>query len=106
MARKFLKYGQVERFLIYLQNIPIYYAKYKKEESKIKALMELIKEERVTEVKVTEEKNVNMRKGVTLEHCFRGEETRVSTRKNEKNQDGSGVLLRKKEDITLKARYA
>ena len=44
MARKFLKNGQVESFLMHLQNAPIYYAKYKKEESEIKALMELIEE--------------------------------------------------------------
>ena len=37
MAIKFLKYG----FLMHLQNAPTYYAKYKKEESKVNALMEL-----------------------------------------------------------------
>ena len=44
MARKFLKKGQVERILMHLQNVLIYYAKYKTEESEIKVLMELIKE--------------------------------------------------------------
>ena len=60
---------------MYLQNAPIYYDKYKKEESEIKALMELIKG--VAEVTATE-KNVNM-SSVTLEYCFGGEET--TTRK-------------------------
>ena len=39
---------------MYLQNAPIYYDKYKKEESEIKALMELIKG--VAEVTATEKK--------------------------------------------------
>ena len=62
----FFKYGQLERILMHLQNKPIYYAKYKKEKSEVKALIELIKE-RVVEVKATEEKNVKMMKTVTLE---------------------------------------
>ena len=41
----------------------------------VKALMELIKEEGVAELTTTEERKVNMRKSVTLEHCFGGEET-------------------------------
>ena len=48
MARKCLKYGQVEKILMYLENAPIYYAKYKKKEREGKALMELIKEEEIT----------------------------------------------------------
>ena len=40
---------------MYLLNVPIYYAKYKNEDSKIKALMKLIKEG-VAEVTATEEK--------------------------------------------------
>ena len=55
---------------MHLQNQPIYCAKYKKEEREVKALIELIKE-RVAE----EEKNVNMRRSVTYEHCFGDEET-------------------------------
>ena len=55
-------------------NAPIYYAKYKKEKSKFKAVMELIKRRVVTEVTHIEEKKVNMR-SVILEHCFGGEET-------------------------------
>ena len=58
----------------------IYYANYKKKKSKVKALMELIKEG-VAEVTVTEEKNVNMRRSVTFEHCFGGEETLETTRR-------------------------
>ena len=53
---------------MYLQNAQIYYAKYKKEEIEVKALMELIKEG------VAEVKKMKMR-SVTLEHCFGGEET-------------------------------
>ena len=56
VVRKLKEYGQVESILMHLQNAPIYYAKYKKEESKLKALMDLIKEEGVTEVTATEEK--------------------------------------------------
>ena len=52
---------------MHLQNVLIHYAKYKKGKSEVKALMELIKKERVAEVTATEEKNVNMRKSVTLE---------------------------------------
>ena len=55
MARKFRKYGQVKRILMHLQNAPIYYAKYKNEESEVKAMMEL--KEGVAEVTATEEKN-------------------------------------------------
>ena len=43
IPRKFRKYLQVESILIHLQNAPIYHAKYKKEKSEVKALMELIK---------------------------------------------------------------
>ena len=39
----FRKYGQVKRIGMHLQNTPIYYAKYKKQENEVKAQMELIK---------------------------------------------------------------
>ena len=55
-------------------NAPIYYTKCKKEESEIKALMELIKGGGVAEVTATEEENIKMR-NVTLEHCLGGQET-------------------------------
>ena len=41
---------------MHLQNTSIYYAKYKKEESEVKALMDLTKEEGVAEVTATVEK--------------------------------------------------
>ena len=59
-------------------NAPIYYAKYKKEESKVKALMELIKG--VAVVTATQEKYMNIR-SATLEHCFRGEKTQETARR-------------------------
>ena len=43
--------------------------------------MELIKGEEVTKVTATEVKNVNMRRSVTLKHCFGDEETQETTRK-------------------------
>ena len=51
-----LIHGQVERILMHLKAALIYYAKYKKEENKVKALNELLKEG-VAEVTATEEKN-------------------------------------------------
>ena len=56
MARKLKIYRQMEIILMHLQNAPIYYAKYKKEESEVIAVMELIKVGGVAEVKATEEK--------------------------------------------------
>ena len=50
MAKKFKKLGQVENISMNLQNTPTYYLKYRKKESKDKALRELIKEEGVAEV--------------------------------------------------------
>ena len=54
MAKKFIKYIQIKSILMHQQNTPMYYAKYKKEENNIKALMELIKG--VAVVTITEEK--------------------------------------------------
>ena len=54
----------------------MYYAKYKKEESEVKALMELIKGG-VADVTAIEEENVNMRRSVTLE----GKEIQEITRR-------------------------
>ena len=62
------------------QNTPIYYGKYKKKKSEIKAPMKLIKEG-VAEVTATEEKTVNMRRSVIFEHCFGGKETQETTRR-------------------------
>ena len=73
--------------------------------------MELIKE-RVPEVTTTDgtnkrksargdyhrRKNVNMRR-VTLECCFKDEETQETTRRR-KHQGGSSVPLRNEEEIT------
>ena len=61
---------------MHLQNAPMYYAKYKKEESEVKALMELIKGG-VADVTAIEEENVNMRRSVTLE----GKEIQEITRR-------------------------
>ena len=66
MARK---YGKVERILMHLQNAPIYHAKYKNEESLG------TNKRKSADVITTEEKKVNMRRNVTLEHCFGGEKT-------------------------------
>ena len=41
---------------MHLKNTPIYYAKYKKKESEVKALMEQVKEEKVAEVTAIKEK--------------------------------------------------
>ena len=91
MARNFFENMDGERILMHMQNAPMYYAKYKNEESKVKALMELIKRGVA----------VNMR-SVTLEHCFGVKKQRKLER--EKHQDGSSVPLRK-EKITRKPRY-
>ena len=56
MIRKFRKYGQVENIAVHLQNTPTYYINYKKEECTVVA---------------TEERNVNVSKSVTMEHCFK-----------------------------------
>ena len=93
MTRKFRKYGQVERTLIHLQNAPVYYAKYKNDESEVKVLIELISEKAVAE-----ERKVNMRRTVTLEHFFGNEKTQETTRRR-KNQDGSTKELQKKQVI-------
>ena len=74
MVKKIRKYEQGERILMHLQNAPIYYAKYKNEESEVKELIKLIKRG-VAKVSATEEKNVNRRRSVTLEICFGGKET-------------------------------
>ena len=44
MTRKFKKIRQMEIIVIHPQNAPIYNVKYKKEESEVKAQIELIKE--------------------------------------------------------------
>ena len=75
MARKFLKYGQVESILMHLQNVPIYYATYKKEE----ILIELKK--RSDKGNRHRRKNLNIRRSLTLEHYFGGEETQKATRR-------------------------
>ena len=98
MAIKFLKYRQVESILMHLQNAPIYYDKYKKKESEVKALMELIKEEGVAEVTATEEKNLNMRRSVTFEHCSKVRKHKKQPEEG-KHQGGSSVSLRKEDEI-------
>ena len=84
---------------MYLQYAPIYYVKYKNEESEVKAQMKLIKEEGVAEITVTRKRKVNMRRSVTLEHCFGGEETQKKLEEG-KHKDGSYVSLRKEEKTT------
>ena len=46
-----------------------------------------------------------MWRSVTLKHCIRDEEIQETTRRR-KTQGESSVPLRKKEEITLKTRYA
>ena len=60
MARKFRKHGQVESIAVNLQNTPIYYVNYKKEEDGVNALIGLIHEEGVATVVATEERNFNI----------------------------------------------
>ena len=81
MAKKFKKCGQVENIVAHLQNMPIYYVKYKKEEDKVKVLIGLIHEEGVVRVVATEEKNVNM--SVTMEHCFKNKRKQETTKKQQ-----------------------
>ena len=45
----------------------------------------------MAEVKATEEKNVNTRRNVILEHCF-GREENWKQPEEGKNQDGSSVI--------------
>ena len=66
---------------MHLQTTPIYYVKYRNEESKDKALRELINVEGVAEVSGIEEGIVNMRRSVTIEQCFENEETHKTTKK-------------------------
>ena len=72
MARKIRKYGQVKIIAVHLQNMSTYNVKYKKEEDRVKAMIGLI-HKRVARVVVTEERNVNMSKSATMEHCFKDE---------------------------------
>ena len=73
MAKKFRKYGLVESIVVHLQDVPIYHINYKKEEDGVNALIELIQEERMARVVATEERNANVCKRVTMEHCFKEE---------------------------------
>ena len=73
------KYGQVEKIAVHQQNTLTYYVKYVKEEDRVKALLELIDEERLARVVVTVERNVNVSKSVMIEHYFKDYE------KQEKN---------------------
>ena len=59
---------------------PTYFVKYEKEENEVQALMELTKEGGVAEV-IAVEKNVNMGKSVTMDHCFREEKQQETTRR-------------------------
>ena len=60
-----------------LQNLSIYYAKYKKEESTDGTN----KRRRSGTGNHHRRKNVNMRRNVTLEHCFGGEEMQETTKR-------------------------
>ena len=77
---------------MHLQNWQTYYAKYKKEESEIKALMELIKEEGMAVTVIERKKNVNIR-SVTLEYCFRGEETQEKNNQKKENTKVKPLFL-------------
>ena len=60
MARKFIKYEQVENIAVHLQDAQIYYVNYKKKKDGINALIELIHKEGMARVVATEERNGNM----------------------------------------------
>ena len=55
-----------------MQKKPIYYVYYKKEDG-VNALIGRIHKGGVTRVVATEERNVNISKRVTMEHCFKEE---------------------------------
>ena len=76
--------------MVHLQNTPTYYINYKKEEDGVNALMGLVQEE-VARVIATDERNVNVSKSVTMEHCFKNEG---------KHQNGFSVPLRTEKGIT------
>ena len=80
MARKFLKIWTGGKHFNAIEKCTNILCKVKKEKSEVKALMELIKGGGVAEITAIE-KNVNMRRSVTLEHCFGGEETQETTRR-------------------------
>ena len=65
---------------MHLKTTPIYYVKYRNEESEDKPLRELINIEGVARVTTKEERRVNMR-NVTMEHCFENKETRETIRR-------------------------
>ena len=79
-GKKFQKIGPIESISIYLQIAPIYYVKYRNEESEDKRLRELINEEEVTEVTAKKEERKNMG-SVKIEYCFGAEETHKTTRR-------------------------
>ena len=58
----------------------------------------------MTEVSAREEKSLNIRRSVTLENCFGGEETQETIEEG-KCQDGSSVPVRKEEKTTRKQSY-
>ena len=60
MARKFIKYGQVENRTVHLHNKPAYYVNYRKEEDRIKALIGLIHEEGMPRMDAREERNARV----------------------------------------------
>ena len=72
MARKFRQYKQLDNITVHLQNMPTYYVKY------VKGLKH---KERVVRVVATEERNVNVSKKVTMEHCFKEEGKQEITKK-------------------------
>ena len=97
MARKFEKYGQVENIAVHLQNTPTYYVKYRKEEDRIKALIELKHKEGVARVVAREDWNINVSKGVMMEHYFKVEGKQEITKKKENTE--MAALYRKKNYI-------
>ena len=65
---------------MHLQTTPIYYVKYRNEESEDKALRKLINEDGVAEKTTKEKEKVNMN-NVTMEHCFGNEGIHETTRR-------------------------
>ena len=79
----------------------MHYINYKKEEDLGKALIGFIHKEEVARVVATEERNFNVSKSVTLEHCFK-EERKQELQKRGKHQDGFSVPSRIEKGITCK----
>ena len=84
--------------MVHLQNTPTYYINYKKEEDGVNALMGLVQEE-VARVIATDERNVNVSKSVTMEHCFKDEGKEENTKMASLYLKGQWKELHERRDI-------